>query len=103
MEGQRNNDLSGDVPTESETPPRSAGRVSRPILAIFLVSFLGLFLEMLLIRWIGTIRIFAYLQNTILVVCLLGLGLGCFTARKPASIGRAPVPLLILASCCHSR
>lgn len=37
--------------------------------AIFLISVLGLFLEMLLIRWIGTeVRIFAYLQNTILVV-----------------------------------
>ena len=29
------------------------------------------------------IRIFAYLQNTRLVVCFLGLGLGCFTSRKP--------------------
>ena len=37
-------------------------------LTLFLVSVLGLFLELLLIRWIGTeIRIFAYLQNTVLV------------------------------------
>lgn len=51
---------------------------------IFLVSVWGLFLEMLLIRWIGTeIRIFAYLQNTVLVVCFLGLGLGCLTSHKP--------------------
>lgn len=55
--------------------------------AIFLISVLGLFLEMLLIRWIGSeIRIFAYLQNTILVVCFLGLGLGCFTSREPIDI-----------------
>lgn len=52
-------------------------------LALFLVSVLGLFLEMVLIRWIGTeIRIFAYLQNTILVVCFLGLGVGCFTSQS---------------------
>ena len=52
--------------------------------AIFLISVLGLFLEMLLIRWISTeIRIFAYLQNVVLVVCFLGLGLGCFTSRQP--------------------
>ena len=52
--------------------------------AIFLVSVLGLFLEMLLIRWVGTeIRIFAYLQNTVLVVCFLGLACGCFTCRQP--------------------
>lgn len=62
--------------------------------AIFLVSVWGLFLEMLLIRWIGTeIRIFAFLQNTVLVVCFLGLGLGCLTSRKPVSLRNTLVPL----------
>jgi spermidine synthase len=52
---------------------------------------------MLLIRWIGTeIRIFAYLQNTILIVCFLGLGLGCFTCRQPIRFHYSLVPLLIL-------
>ncbi|PWB54067.1 MAG: hypothetical protein C3F13_07180 [Anaerolineales bacterium] len=52
---------------------------------------------MMLIRWIGTeIRIFAYLQNTILVVCFLGLGLGCFTCRKPIRLHQSLVPLGIL-------
>lgn len=65
--------------------------------AIFLVSVLGLFLEMLLIRWIGTeIRIFAYLQNTILVVCFLGLGLGCFTCRQPIILRQMLIPLAFL-------
>ena len=65
--------------------------------AIFLVSVLGLFLEMLLIRWIGTeVRIFAYLQNTILVVCFLGLGLGCFTSRRPIKLRQTLLPLLLL-------
>src|SRR5512136_404412 len=65
--------------------------------AIFIISVLGLFLEMLLIRWIGTeVRIFAYLQNTILVVCFLGLGLGCFTCRKPATLRPALIPLALL-------
>jgi len=64
--------------------------------AIFLISILSLFLEMLLIRWIGAeIHIFAYLQNTILVVCFLGLGFGCFTSRKPIDItGMLLFPLL---------
>ena len=66
-------------------------------LAIFLISVLGLFLEMLLIRWIGTeIMIFAYLQNTVLVVCFLGLGLGCFTCREPIDIRGLLLPLFIL-------
>lgn len=65
--------------------------------AIFLISVLGLFLEMLLIRWIGTeIRIFAYLQNTILVMCFLGLGLGCFTCRQPIILRQMLIPLAFL-------
>ena len=53
---------------------------------ILLVSVLGLFYEVLLIRWVGTeVRIFAYLQNTILVVCFLGLGVGAFWNRRPVS------------------
>jgi spermidine synthase len=52
---------------------------------------------MMLIRWIGTeVRIFAYLQNTILVTCFLGLGLGCFTSRKPIVIREMLLPLFIL-------
>lgn len=68
-----------------------------PTLAIFFVSVLGLFLEMMLIRWIGTeVRIFAYLQNTVLVVCFLGLGMGCFTCRKPVRIRRMLIALVLL-------
>src|SRR5512141_2757849 len=64
---------------------------------IFLISVIGLFLEMLLIRWISTeIRIFAYLQNTVLVVCFLGLGLGCFTSRNPIIMRNMLIPLGIL-------
>lgn len=52
--------------------------------SLFWVSVLGLFLELMMIRWISTeIRIFAYLQNTVLVVCFLGLGMGCLTSRQP--------------------
>jgi spermidine synthase len=65
--------------------------------AIFLISVLGLFLEMLLIRWISTeIRIFAYLQNTVLVVCFLGLGLGCFTSKQPINMRNMLVPLFCI-------
>lgn len=63
---------------------------------LFLVSVLGLFLELVLIRWIGTeIRIFAYLQNTVLVVCFLGLGLGCLSCRRPLAL-RLTVGMLFL-------
>jgi spermidine synthase len=63
---------------------------------IFLISILGLFLETLFIRWIGTeIRIFAYLQNTILVVCFLGLGLGMFTSSRPIAIKQSLIPMTV--------
>lgn len=66
---------------------------------IFLISVIGLYLELLFIRWIGTeIRIFAYLQNTILVVCFLGLGIGFFTSRRPISVHRALFALVVLAT-----
>jgi spermidine synthase len=66
-------------------------------LTLFLVSVLGLFLELMLIRWIGTeIRIFAYLQNTVLVVCFMGLGMGCLTCRKPIVVREMLWPLLML-------
>ncbi|WP_439631927.1 spermidine synthase [Gemmata sp.] len=64
---------------------------------IFIVSVASLFIELLLIRWIGTeVRIFAYLQNTILVVCFLGLGVGCWTCRQPVKLGDILLPLLVL-------
>ena len=84
--------------TEAQgAPPVSTARRTW---AIFLISVLGLFLELLLIRWIGTeIRIFAYLQNTVLVVCFLGIGMGCFTSRRPIywrSMLLAPLLVLTL-------
>ena len=66
-------------------------------LTIFVVSVVGLLLEMMLIRWIGTeIRIFAYLQNTVLIVCFLGLGMGCFTCRQPINMSRGLISLMLL-------
>ena len=70
---------------------------SHPTWALFLVSVAALFLELLLIRWVGTeVRIFAYLQNTVLVVCFLGLGMGCFTCRRPVVLSAMLIPLAIL-------
>jgi spermidine synthase len=64
---------------------------------LFLISILALYLEMLFIRWIGTeISIFAYLQNTILVVCFMGLGLGCFASRIESDLSESLPSLLFL-------
>ena len=44
---------------------------------LFLASFLSLFLELALIRWIpGTIHAVAFFNNLVLISCFLGLGIG---------------------------
>jgi spermidine synthase len=49
---------------------------------LFFVSFTALYLEILLIRWIGTeVRVFAYFQNLALIACFLGFGIGCYRAK----------------------
>jgi len=65
---------------------------------IFIVSALILYLELVLIRWIGTeIRIFAYLGNLILVVCFFGVGLGCSLSERPVSLWRMGLNIFLLA------
>jgi spermidine synthase len=84
--------MSADTTSQNPALPGPANRT----LSIILISIFGLFLELLLIRWIGTeVRIFAYLQNTVLIVCFLGLGMGCFTSHKPARIRNILLPLAI--------
>ena len=45
---------------------------------LVLASFLTLFAELAIIRWLGTeVRVFAYVKNLALLVAFLGFGLGC--------------------------
>jgi len=62
-----------------------------------LVSFLGMFVEMLMIRWVSSeIRIFAYFKNFVLVACFLGFGRGCYLCRRPLQLTAIVAPLLLL-------
>src|SRR2546425_6065786 len=52
-------------------------------LRLFLTSFAALYVEIMLIRWVGTeFRLFAYFQNLTLIAWFLGFGYGCFRATK---------------------
>jgi spermidine synthase len=52
-------------------------------LRLFLASFAALYVEIMLIRWVGTeFRLFAYFQNLTLIACFLGFGYGCFRPKK---------------------
>jgi spermidine synthase len=60
-----------------------------------LASFLTLFAELALIRWLGTeVRIFAYVKNLALLVAFLGFGLGCALSRYPVRWSAAITSLL---------
>jgi hypothetical protein len=62
-----------------------------------LVSVVGLFLELLMIRWISSeVRVFAYLKNYVLVSCFLGFGLGCYLCRKKINLIALLAPLFSL-------
>lgn len=85
--------------TTTPLPKGAAKPVAGKTFELFLISVVGLFLELMLIRWVTTeIRIFAYLQNTVLVVCFLGLGMGCWDCRKKFALRNILVPLSILAA-----
>ena len=69
----------------------------RRLAAITVLSALVLFLEMLLVRWVSTeVRVFAYLQNGVLVAAFLGLGLGARNARSSAKLLPAAAALALI-------
>jgi hypothetical protein len=64
---------------------------------LVLISFLALFVEMLMIRWVTSdIRIFAYFKNFVLIACFLGFGLGCYLCRRRIQLTALIAPLLLL-------
>jgi hypothetical protein len=64
---------------------------------LVLASLLGLFLELMLIRWVSSeIRIFAYFKNFVLIACFLGFGLGCSLCYRRINLLPSFVSLLML-------
>src|SRR5215472_2815152 len=66
-------------------------------LELFCLSFLALFLELMMIRWApAVVRLIAYYANLILISSFLGLGVGAIVGRKRKSLfGWLPALLLI--------
>ena len=67
---------------------------------LFLLSFLMLFLELALIRWLGeSILYLSFFSNFVLLASFLGIGLGFLSAdRKPLEGWLAPTLLLLVAA-----
>ncbi|MGA2889999.1 MAG: hypothetical protein ABSE51_18290 [Terracidiphilus sp.] len=70
--------------------PNQAGRELQQTFSMWrllAISTAGLYLEIVLIRWLGTeVKIFAFFQNLSLMVCFLGFGVGCFSSKKRGSL-----------------
>ncbi len=63
---------------------------------LFLISFLGLFFEMLAIRWLSEeFRLFAYFKNLPLLAAFMGLGIGFALVRRCEDLFPAAIPLII--------
>jgi hypothetical protein len=66
-------------------PSRTASR--SPGVQLFLVSFLVLFIELVLIRWIpSTFHIVAFFNNLVLIGCFLGMGLGMLRPSETKAV-----------------
>ena len=64
---------------------------------LFLASFLALFFELLVIRYLSTeIRVFAYLKNLPLIACFLGIGVGMIYGRRDKVERLFPWAVLVL-------
>ncbi len=79
-----------------DTPTRREMRLAA--LTLFAASFVVLFQELALIRWMGAqVRVLAYFPNLILISAFLGLGVGSLLARRAWSLLLLWPPLLLLA------
>jgi spermidine synthase len=97
------------VPTSAPAPPMTrepvfipgdSGRPARgPVLALVTASFLALFLELAMIRFINsTVQVVAYFNNFLIVSAFLGLGAGsCLAAGRRNLFAAMPVvfPLVV--------
>jgi spermidine synthase len=69
----------------------------RKVFDLFLISFLGLFFEMLVIRWLATeFRLFAYFKNLPLLAAFMGLGIGFALVRRRENLFPLTLPLITL-------
>lgn len=82
-----------DLPTPAEPALR------RVAFELFAASFVVLFQELALIRWLpGQVRVLAYFPNLILLSAFLGLGLGCLRAGRRSLLWAWPVSLVGIAA-----
>ena len=84
-------------PQEIAEKPSFLAAIRRGHVDLFLISFLGLFLELACIRWFGSTVIFlTFFTNLVLMACFLGISVGCLAARSRKDLMGAVLPLLLV-------
>lgn len=75
---------------------KTASGLNRRKVELALISFVIVYLELVVIRWLGTeVRIFSYFKNIPLLAAFLGMGAGCILAGRKRDYFRW-TPLLLL-------
>ena len=75
-----------------------ADALSGSWMQLLTISIAGLFIELLMIRWISSeITVFAYFKNFVLIACFLGFGLGAYLCRQPVNLLATFGPLTYFA------
>src|SRR5712691_12113472 len=73
----------------TEASLRISGSSARDLLMLFMASFLALYFELVVIRYLSTeIRVFAYLKNLALIASFFGIGLGMILGKPPKVLKR---------------
>jgi predicted membrane-bound spermidine synthase len=81
--------LATDPANRGEAGPVSRRLLDRPRLRLFALSFLALFLELTIIRWVpGSVKLVAYYANLMLISSFLGIGLGAMLAERGGKLVR---------------
>src|SRR5437870_7544788 len=66
-----------------------SGQQTRTTVKLFIASFLALYFELVVIRYLSTeIRVFAYLKNLALIASFFGIGLGMILGKPPLRLRR---------------
>src|SRR5687768_14293089 len=82
--GTMQTDTASSPPLSPEPVTPSAWRVR---MELFAISFVALFLELMVIRWApSVVRMVAYYANLMLISSFLGLGVGAMLARRPRKL-----------------
>lgn len=83
--------------SEGKENPGIPDSSARQVTMLFLASFLALYFELVVIRYLSTeIRVFAYLKNLPLIASFFGIGLGMMLGKPPQILKRWFAPLTIV-------